>query len=304
MAATLQAQHDGKVNAAMVQAGIHEIAVMNDEILERHKASLDAQITRLSNDKYLQSDAINSDPALTTALAERLSAERQLTQSASGLNNALKELDIGLTKAQTAMLRMMAGKNADNTDKSPEQKAQEVGAASIIEGSAISPNDLTGKTVDYSAKTPTDPVDAFWKRLFNIPDYKDGPASKLDTTQQNVFGLPQLQLKLDTITEALGTPDLANTWRMVDRGPVAWNMNEMMGRVDERRAWNQAVQASGVTNTTNTTNVTNNLNSSPVINLNGIGLDSPALADTISRQVFEDTQKMLGHVNTNLTESK
>lgn len=167
----LEAQHDGKVNGAMVQQGLRDIVAQSPELLERHKHSLDAQAVRVENDQYLRSVGINEDPKLISALGERLDAERQLIQSTTGLQAAFRDFDTALVQLQTGMLRMMAGKNADDTVKTPQQKAEEVGAAYMIEGAGISPFDINGKggssrTVQQQLDADVnDPVSKLWRLL-------------------------------------------------------------------------------------------------------------------------------------------
>lgn len=167
----LQAQHDGKVNGRMVQLGMQDIVDQSPELLERHKHSLDAQAIRVKNDEYLRSDEISKDPALVDALGERLTAERQLIQSTTGLQAAFRDFDVVLVKLQTSMLNMMAGKNADNSSKTAQQRAEEVGAAYMIEGSGISPFDINGKgggsltTQQRLDSDINDPVSKLWRLL-------------------------------------------------------------------------------------------------------------------------------------------
>jgi len=167
----LEAQHDGKVNGAMVQQGMRDIVAQSPELLERHKKSLDAQQVRVSNDEYLRSVGINEDPNLISALGERLDAERQLIQSATSLQAAFRDFDVVLVKLQTSMLNMMTGKNADNSSKTAQQRAEEVGAAYMIEGSGISPFDINGKggssltTQQRLDSDINDPVSKLWRLL-------------------------------------------------------------------------------------------------------------------------------------------
>ncbi|MGU9818958.1 hypothetical protein ACU684_26610 [Pseudomonas sp. LF135] len=167
----LEAQHDGKVNGAMVQQGLRDIVAQSPELLERHKHSLDAQAVRVENDQYLRSVGINEDPKLISALGERLDAERQLIQSTTGLQAAFRDFDTALVQLQTGMLRMMAGKNADDSVKTPQQRAEEVGAGYMIEGTGIVPFDINGKSggsrtaqqnLDEQAR---DPISKLWRLL-------------------------------------------------------------------------------------------------------------------------------------------
>lgn len=167
----LEAQHDGKVNGAMVQQGLRDIVAQSPELLERHKHSLDAQAVRVENDQYLRSVGINEDPKLISALGERLDAERQLIQSTTGLQAAFRDFDTALVQLQTGMLRMMAGKNADDSVKTLQQRAEEVGAGYTIEGAGIDPFAINGKggssrTVQQQLDADVnDPVSKLWRLL-------------------------------------------------------------------------------------------------------------------------------------------
>ena len=167
----LEAQHDGKVNGAMVQQGMRDIVAQSPELLERHKRSLDAQAVRVENDQYLRSVGINEDPKLISALGERLDAERQLIQSTTSLQAAFRDFDVVLVKLQTSMLHMLAGKTAEGGDRTPQQRAAEVGAGYMIEGAGIDPFALNGKSgkpltaqqrLDADAN---DPISRMWRLL-------------------------------------------------------------------------------------------------------------------------------------------
>lgn len=167
----LEAQHDGKVNGAMIQQGMRDIVAQSPELLERHKKSLDAQQVRVSNDEYLRSVGVNESPELISALGARLDAERQLIASTTNLQNAFRDFDVVLVKLQTSMLNMLAGRNADNSEKTPQQRAEEVGAGYMIEGSGVDPFALNGKSgkpltaqqqLDADAN---DPISRMWRLL-------------------------------------------------------------------------------------------------------------------------------------------
>lgn len=167
----LEAQHDGRVNGAMVQQGLRDIVAQSPELLERHKHSLDAQAVRVENDQYLRSVGVNENPELIAALGDRLTAERQLIESATGLQNAFRDFDTVLVKLQTSMLNMLAGKNADNSEKTSQQRADEVGAGFLIEGSGIDPYALNGggagsRTTQQKLDADAlDPISKLWRLL-------------------------------------------------------------------------------------------------------------------------------------------
>lgn len=168
----LAKQKSGEITPRALDAGNAYAVSHSEEILKRHKSSLDAEQARVSNDQYLRDAGINEDPKLVSALGERLEAERQLIASTTGLQAAFRDFDTALVQIQTGMLRMMAGKNADDSMKSSQQKAEEVGAAYMIEGSGIDPFAINGKSSvrTYQQQLDADvndPISKLW-RLFGV----------------------------------------------------------------------------------------------------------------------------------------
>ena len=168
----LAKQKSGEITPRALDAGNAYAVSHSEEILKRHKNSLDAEQARVSNDQYLRDAGINEDPKLVSALGERLEAERQLIASTTGLQAAFRDFDTALVQIQTGMLRMMAGKNADDSMKSSQQKAEEVGAAYMIEGSGIDPFAINGKSSvrTYQQQLDADvndPISKLW-RLFGV----------------------------------------------------------------------------------------------------------------------------------------
>ncbi|MBW4794308.1 hypothetical protein [Pseudomonas tolaasii] len=167
----LAKQKSGEITPRALDAGNAYAVDHSAEILKRHKSSLDAEQARVSNDQYLRDAGVNEDPKLVSALGERLEAERQLIASTTGLQAAFRDFDTALVQLQTGMLRMMAGKNADDSVKTPQQRAEEVGAAYTIEGSGIDPFAINGKSgkpltaqqqLDADAN---DPISRMWRLL-------------------------------------------------------------------------------------------------------------------------------------------
>lgn len=171
----LAKQKSGEITPRALDAGNAYAVSHSEEILKRHKSSLDAEQARVSNDQYLRDAGVNEDPKLISALGERLEAERQLIQSTTGLQAAFRDFDVVLVKLQTSMLYMMTGKNADNTEKTPQQRAEEVGAAYMIEGSGIDPYALNGKSSARTYQQQLDedarnPMSKIWRSLFGGND--------------------------------------------------------------------------------------------------------------------------------------
>ena len=186
----LEAQHDGKVNGAMVQQGLRDIVAQSPELLERHKHSLDAQAVRVENDRYLQSESINRDPELIDALGERLTAERGLIESTKGLAESFKNADIGFVKMQTGILRLLSGKNADDTAMTPQEKAQQVALGGFPEGAgAIDPSVMAGGPKPSIGEKVQDPISRLFRYLTGTPDYDEGPANEVKALIPNLLGM-------------------------------------------------------------------------------------------------------------------
>ncbi|WP_159815015.1 hypothetical protein [Pseudomonas sp. 18058] len=229
----LEAQHDGKVNGAMVQQGLRDIVAQSPELLERHKRSLDAQTVRVENDRYLQNESVNKDPELIEALGLRLTAERELIASTKGLSESFRNFDTGLVKMQTGILRLLAGKNADDTDKTPEQRAQDIGSAGFPEGIAIDPS-VMGSPAPGDGKKVKDPVDRFYRWLFNQPDYSEGPAKApmLNWTLTSVAGLKFPPLDMSKF--GVAPPDETGQMRQF-RMPPVYTAADIMEASEQQR---------------------------------------------------------------------
>ncbi|NVZ95110.1 hypothetical protein HX819_27735 [Pseudomonas sp. D6002] len=307
----LEAQHDGKVNGAMVQQGLRDIVAQSPELLERHKRSLDAQAVRVENDQYLRSVGVNESPELIAALGDRLTAERQLIESTTGLKAAFRDVDIVLVKLQTSMLNLLAGKNADNSEKTPQQRAEEVGAGFLIEGSGIDPFAINGKSggsrtaqgqLDEEAR---DPVSKLWRLLgvgndlqkvaddnrqrwgqvgFSDHAPLDPRLPALDTSGLNTRALPDFGKHLEDL---LSQSDPNNAVAKVAAQAVATASRATPGSRGEMVSDDQS--AKGGTTINNQTTV----NAPPVEITVNVKTDANAteIATAVSGQVREEMQK-------------
>jgi hypothetical protein len=127
--------------------------------LERNRNSVATAQQRADNQVYLNTNNINSDAELSQVMKERIQAERELNEAMKPLSNTLAQLDIALTKLMTGSLRGLFGKNADGSDKTPEQKAQALGTAGGADGVISLPSqDIKAPTeqqlLDAHAKDP------------------------------------------------------------------------------------------------------------------------------------------------------
>ncbi|CRM46068.1 hypothetical protein [Pseudomonas sp. 44 R 15] len=309
----LAKQKSGEITPRALDAGNAYAVDHSAEILKRHKSSLDAEQARVSNDEYLRGAGVNESPALISALGERLEAERQLIASTTGLQAAFRDFDTALVQLQTGILRMMAGKNADDTVKTPQQKAEEVGAAYMIEGAGISPFDINGKsgssrTVQQQLDADVnDPVSKLWRLLGVGEDLQqvandnrkrwdqvgfsdqapwDIRPQALDTSGLNTRALPDFGKHLEDL---LSQSDPNNAVAKVAAQAVANASRATPGSSGYMVSDDQPNKSGAVTNTTNI--------DAPVhieVTINAKTDASPeAIGAAVSGQVREEIQKTL-----------
>jgi len=303
----LEAQHDGKVNGAMVQQGMRDIVAQSPELLERHKHSLDAQAVRVENDRYLQSEKTNADPALIAALGERLTAERQLIESTSYLQATFRDFDVILTKVETVLLRLLAGKDSDGADKSEQQQIQD----------RMSTNDLTVDTkmvgvgdytkIDGRTQHQGGVIGEFYNRLFNVKDYRaNTPESRdtwkdvgfdqehapwsitppaLDLSRLNTKGLPDFNRHLEQL---LSQSDPSNAVARLAAGAAATASRAAPGSRGEMSSDEPPVRGGTIVN--NTTNATSTAPTSVTNNVT-VNVKTDADANEIAKVV---TDKIFG----------
>lgn len=310
----LEAQHDGKVKGRMVQLGMQDIVDQSPELLERHKHSLDAQAIRVKNDEYLRSDEIAKDPALVDALGERLTAERQLIASTTNLQNAFRDFDVVLVKLQTSMLNMLAGRNADNSEKSPQQRAEEVGAGYMIEGAGIDPFAINGKSGGSRSVQSqldadmNDPISRMWRLLGVGRDLQqvakdnrerwdkvgfdeshspwDPRMPALDTSGLNTRALPEFGKHLEDL---LSQSDPNNAVAKVAAQAVATASRATPGSRGEMVSDDPSAKGATVTN-----NVTNNTPVTVEVNITAqTGATATEIGDAVSSKVRDEMQKTL-----------
>ncbi|NWB49542.1 hypothetical protein [Pseudomonas gingeri] len=299
-------QKAGKLTADAFYAGIHQAVINNPEVLARHKGSIEAQEARLKNDKFLQTDNIQKDPELVGAIGDRIRAERELVAAMAPVNNTLKDFDKALTQFQTGLLRTLVGKNFDGTVQDSAQRAADVASVGTVEGPAIDPSALTGKIVGSDRDNIHDPVDAFWKWLFNADQDKDkvGPANSLKvqapdpfspvpTLDTSQFGASRLPTRLEDLIQ---TPLLKGLVGMAvtdaDRNPAA------TGVMSSSDAFYKASQQSSVTNNNNTTNnITNAPVTSVTVNAN-TNADAHEIAEHARNAVHSELKDVFSISNT------
>lgn len=307
----LAKQKSGEITPRALDAGNAYAVSHSEEILKRHKSSLDAEQARVSNDQYLRDAGVNEDPKLISALGERLEAERQLIQSTTGLQAAFRDFDTVLVQLQTGMLRMMAGKNADDSVKTPQQRAEEVGAAYTIEGGGIDPYAFNGKSSARTYQQQLDedarnPMSKIWRSLFGGNDLQakadenrdrwakvgfsdhapwDVRPEPLDLSGLNTGGLPNYGKRLEDLLSQ-SDPNAA-----VAKLAAVATANASRAAPGSRGEWvsdERAVNAEPVVN-----NITNNTPVTVEVNITAKTDASAAeIGSAVSGQVREEMQKV------------
>jgi hypothetical protein len=230
----------GNLKAIDFENGIKLFVKENAAAIERQSGSIDANATRLTSQQFLQQQGLDQNPELIGAINSRIKAEMELTEAMKPFKETMVQFDIGLTKLATSMLRLTAGKNGDGTEKTERERAQEVGSAGFPEGLAIDPS-VMGSPAPGDGKKVKDPVDRFYRWLFNQPDYSEGPANApmLNWTLTSVAGLKFPPLDMSKF--GVGPPD--ETGRMKQfRMPPAFTLGDIMQGAKEQQRLKEPVQ--------------------------------------------------------------
>lgn len=215
----------GNLKAIDFTKGIELFVKENAAAIERQSGSIDANATRLANQQFLQQQGLDQNPELIGAINERIKAEMELTEAMKPFKETMVAFDTGLAKLATSMLRLTAGKNGDGTEKTAKDRAQEVGSAGFPEGLAIDPS-VMGSPAPGDGKKVKDPVDRFYRWLFNQPDYSEGPANKVEALQMNTLGMQFPKLNLSKL--AIEQPNLADGEYRQFRLPPTYTAADIM----------------------------------------------------------------------------
>jgi tape measure domain-containing protein len=187
---------DGKILAKDFDQGMTNFLKTNVDLLDKQMNSIAAAQQRAENQSYLNDNAINSSEELKGVILERIQAERDLNAAMQPFKETLALFDLGLTKLSTSMLRLAANRNADGSEKTEQQQLQ----------SRMSTNDIAVDTkmvgvgdysaIDGSTQHQGGPIGGFWNWLFNVKDYREGEANKVEALEMNIAGLqfPPLDL--------------------------------------------------------------------------------------------------------------
>lgn len=226
-----QAVTDGKIKAEDFDKGMSNYLAANQDVLAKQMSSVAAAQQRSDNQTFLNESEINSSQELKGVILERIEAEKQLNEAMQPLKETLAGFDVGLTKLATSMLRLTAGKNADDTEKTDKQRAQEVGSAGFPEGIAIDPSVMGGGPKPSTGKDVQDPISRLFRYLTGTPDYENGPAKDVEVKPINIAGL-RLP-KLDLSKFGVDPENLADGLYRQFRVPDMFNAEDAMRRATQ-----------------------------------------------------------------------
>lgn len=156
----------GAILARDFDTGMQNFLNKNQDILAKQMNSIAAAQQRSENQNFVSDNAINSSAELKAAILERVQAERELNMALQPFKESLAAFDLGLTKLATAMLRMTAGRNADGTEKTEEDRAREIGNAGVDGVISLSGGKPDTRTTQQKLDADVnDPVSKLWNML-------------------------------------------------------------------------------------------------------------------------------------------
>jgi hypothetical protein len=161
------------VKYAWYDNALRKLVADNGDSLERNRNSVATAQQRADNQVYLSTNNINSDAELAQVMQDRIKAERELNEALQPLKTTLAQFDVALTGVMTGALRMMAGKNADGTDKTDQQKTQEsmTNADVPVSLGMVGTHDYSN--VDGNSQHQGGPIGEFWNWVLGVEDKRD-----------------------------------------------------------------------------------------------------------------------------------
>ena len=224
---------DGKVLAQDFEAGFARFVSQQQDALARQMVSIDAQQNRVTNDKYLQAQTLNTDPELVSVIGERIQAERDLVAASAPLNKLWMEMDVsfmkfqtGLLSVATGLLHLGSGLNSDGSKKTEQEQLQERMSTNDLplDNKMVGGHDYSG--VDAETQHQGGWIGNFYNRLFGVQDHSKGEANNLKVQEaQDPFAMQFLKLDLSK----LGV-DLDNDGQYRPFRPPVFNAEDAMPR--------------------------------------------------------------------------
>ncbi|MGN7442157.1 hypothetical protein [Pseudomonas lactis] len=283
----------------------------NKPTLELQQKSIQANQARNDSQAYLTMNRLNSQAELIDSVNSNIKAHQELAEAMQPVKAGMRDLDTALTKLMAGSIREILGKNADGTDKTPEERAQQLGTAGGADGVITLPNTnaqprTTQQTLDAQAN---DPINKLWNWLGigkdvklaadeNRDRWKNVKASSTGDIWDDTLGmnqatmpgfLPQFGFNIDALAERFGS--LERQQAAAERGATAsWGGAGVSG------SWNEPV-------TNNIAPVVNIEGDKINIELHGASEEDRAKAMTELQQVLDKRdEKIPEQINRALTE--
>ncbi|WP_207265147.1 tape measure protein [Pseudomonas sp. GW101-3H06] len=294
----------GNILAKDFDQGMANYLNTNQDVLAKQMKSIDADQTRSDNLKYLNDNQLNSSEELKGVIHERIQAERELAEAMKPVNAALLDMDIGLTKFKTALVRFITGKDADGSDKTPEQKAAALATAGGADGIITLPNQNAASISEQARldANAADPVSNFWNRILGGKDSKEVAEenrtrwASVKVPEKDLFGLQAISVKLDGLLKSIDAGDVVDgqyrrfrpdAFETFDASTVmkrAASQSEVSYPVPQQRS------SDGPGNGSTTTN---NITAPVTINVTAKTDASPEDIAKVSKQVFDEQNAKL-----------
>lgn len=153
--------------------GMKKLVSDNGESLERNRNGVASAQQRADNQAFLNTNNINSNDEYAQVIKDRIQSERDLNEAMQPLKTSLANFDIALTNALTGTLRMMAGKNADGTQKTDQEKTQASMTTADMPVSLGMVGTHDYSNVDGNSQHQGGPIGGFYNWLFNVKDNRD-----------------------------------------------------------------------------------------------------------------------------------
>lgn len=154
----------GNLKAADFNKALELYFAENQKTIETQAKSIQANTQRLKNEQFLQEANINDNEKLVESVNKNIDAHRALTAAMEPLRTRVMEFDTALTSVAATMTQRIADA-LDPKKATPEGMANAVDAGLGGDG-GVDPAAWNRPTPTEEVKT--DPVDAFWQRLFGI----------------------------------------------------------------------------------------------------------------------------------------
>lgn len=139
----------------------------NQPALTKQQQSIQANQNRNDSQAYLTANNLNSQAELVTAVNDNIKAHKELAEAMQPVKAAMRDLDTALTKLTAGAIREFLGKNADGSEKTSEQRAQQLGTAGGADGIITLPNEnATPRTEQQNLDAQAaDPINKLWNWL-------------------------------------------------------------------------------------------------------------------------------------------